>query len=168
MFVFCLPNSNILLLDYPVSSDFDILLTDIHEKEIVEKICPLFGITNLQKSTCNDYKKIKGIVWGPLSRQVAPMVLEYKGEKKDTVFIVDTGSPQTYLAQSSFNAFGLDLITRGKRFMKIHGKELLVDQSHSHFADVNVLGTDFFTGREVVLVVDYRQGKYSFTMELHR
>ena len=153
-------------MDSYVSSDFDILLTDIHEKDIVETICPLFNMKNLQESTCTDFAKIKGFVWGPCSRQVAPVTVGFRGTNKDTIFIIDSGSPQTYLANSVLMAFGLQPFRREKIPMIIHGKELYVDQSHGHFADVSVLGTDFLLQRGALVIADYELGKKEIQLEL--
>ena len=140
------------MIDSYVSPDFDIILPDIHEKDIVEIISPLF--------------KIKGFVWGPCCRQVAPIAVGYKGRNKDTIFIIDSCSPQTYLANSVLMAFGVQPVRREKIPMIIHGKELMVDLSHSNFADVSILGTDFLMQRGVLLIADYEFGKKEFLMEL--
>ena len=154
------------MIDSYVSPDFDIILPDIHEKDIVEIISPLFNMKNLQESTYTEFGKIKGFVWGPCCRQVAPIAVGYKGRNKDTIFIIDSGSPQTYLANSVWMAFGLQPFRREKIPMIIHGKELYVDQSHGHFADVSVLGTDFLLQRGALVIADYELGKKEIQLEL--
>ena len=154
------------MIDSYVSPDFDIILPDIHEKDIVEIISPLFNMKNLQESTYTEFGKIKGFVWGPCCRQVAPIAVGYKGRNKDTIFIIDSCSPQTYLANSVLMAFGVQPVRREKIPMIIHGKELMVDLSHSNFADVSILGTDFLMQRGVLLIADYEFGKKEFLMEL--
>lgn len=100
---------------------------------------------HLQEIVEADYTEINGIIWGHNKRLVAPLVVSNKNAeaKKIVIFIIGTISPQTYLTEQVFSAFGLESVARGPRNMIIHGKEMPVEQSYGSFGEVNILGSDF-------------------------
>ena len=77
------------------------------------------------------------------------------GEAVHVIFLVVTGSAYTYLSHAVYTALGyVDSIPKAAE-LNVHGVAVTVSPSpiDSHFADVNVLGQDFFRDGGVDLVV---------------
>ena len=73
------------------------------------------------------------------------------------IFLVNTGSPYTYLSPAVYASLGyVDSIPKSAE-LRVQGIAVTVSPSpaDSHFADVNVLGQDFFKDGGVDLVVQH-------------
>jgi len=69
--------------------------------------------------------------------------LNSKGDK-NVVFLFDTGSSHAHLCIETLDAFlGGSNIPNSLPTFKIHGYEVDPQLSTAHFADINVLGTNF-------------------------
>jgi hypothetical protein len=86
------------------SAEFDILLTDITEKTLRTAVAELTGISYLQDASSENEANLKvehgsGFLYGPNFRPIFPCIVKNKkGNAKWVFFVVDSGSPATYLS----------------------------------------------------------------------
>ncbi|KIX03490.1 uncharacterized protein Z518_07043 [Rhinocladiella mackenziei CBS 650.93] len=130
-------------------NNYDVLITDITENTLRTEISNVFGIDYLAKATENDAKRkidiVSGYLYGEARRAMVPCVV-HNGENDEGYwvhFLVDTGSPATFLSKKACDAIGLR--TDGPTSATIAGYTQVVRMSpvDSHFADVNTLGMDY-------------------------
>jgi hypothetical protein len=134
----------------------DLLLTDVKEDNM-RTIARNLGTSYLADASSTPTYPIIGELYGEYNRAVVNLVVSMRKRAKDVIFIVDTGSPFTYLSAATLHALGCRNIFPGTVTVEVHGRLLNVhlSPSTSHFADVNVLGTDFMFATEARLLVDY-------------
>ena len=77
----------------------------------------------------------------------------------NTLFLVDTGSPITFLRPDTLAALGFrkGIPVGAPVRVIIHGMYLYVSVSHGHFANVDLIGQDFFVAAKAHLVIDYKK-----------
>ena len=129
--------------------DFDILLTDIRGETI--RSIEIGGVKHLSMAddTGNsDPRKattLNGITFGDYRRVLVMAVLSLKSTSVNTVLLVDTSSPFTFLTKETFKALGVNIEAQPQDevLLLIHGRWLTAHLSKGHFEDVNVLGTNF-------------------------
>ena len=77
-----------------------------------------------------------------------------KGKRKEVVFLINTGVPKTYVTEKTLQSFGASP-TRIAINLQIHGINKTVEMSHSHFAEINVIGSDFLKQAQAKMLVNY-------------
>ena len=155
------------MLDAPYSpTKFDVLLTDVSSKDLHHDISNRLHKLYLSDLTNDDIDQTEGIIWGPNNRIFVAMVVRLGNKRKYVHFLVDTGSPKTYICQEVFTSFN-KMISNPNNSVSLHinGKLLSVLQSpeNSHFEDVNVLGTDYMKMLNCVLHVDFGEETVKLT-----
>jgi len=126
---------------------FDVLITDVNEKTLRTEVSKVFGIDYLAKATEEDAKRkvdvISGYLYGDGRRPMVPCVVSNADKAYWVHFIVDTGSPATFLSEKVCNA--LDLRTDASDYATIGGcyHQIRMSPARSHFVDINILGSDF-------------------------
>lgn len=139
-------------------TDFDVLLTDVHSNELHHEISSSLGTAYLENADSDDVRKANGIVWGPHNRIFVATVVKMGNKLKHVHFLVDTGSPYTYICDEVLQSFGKTVSNPHNPFsVNINGLPILVLQSpeDKHFKDINILGTDFMKTFGCVLNVDF-------------
>ena len=141
----------------------DIMLTDIDERELRTAVAEKLDVTNLSDAAAADARfPVQGIAFGPLSRVMVNLVVFRRAARLavNVIFLVGTGSPHTYCAPAVYAALGVTDTLPKSLVLDVHGVELSVSPSHAHFADVNVLGQNFFiTGGVNMALMNSRQEK---------
>jgi hypothetical protein len=142
-----------------IPTHFDVLLTDVHSKDLRHEISHRLGVQYLAEHDADDdINEIKGVVWGPHNRIFVPTVIRIGGQKKNVHFLIDTGSPKSYVSQEVFTSFNR-MISNPSNPISLHinNKPITVFQSpeNSHFEDVNVLGSDYLKTFNAILHIDY-------------
>ena len=139
-------------------TDFDVLLTDVHSDELHHDISRMLGTAYLEDADTNGAQEAVGIVWGPHNRVFVATVVMMGNKRKHVHFLVDTGSPFTYVCDEVMQSFGR-LVANPKNAFSIHinGRPVLALQSpeDKHFKDINVLGTNFMKTFGCVLTADF-------------
>ncbi|KAL0224767.1 hypothetical protein RCL1_002679 [Eukaryota sp. TZLM3-RCL] len=135
----------------------DILLTDMVLSDLNEVVEQRWNIKPLSPSTSSDQTFFSGHV---LFNRRCIVLLPVKGTSGtylDVPFIVDTGSPYTYLSRRSLQSLHKQLPDQEQSFVLIHKTRVKVYESppKSHFADFNILGGDFFEASQFVLSVNF-------------
>jgi len=127
---------------------FDIMLTDINATVLDQIAAGLFHITNLAVTEEPAKFPVEGRIWGHNHRPVVVLISQYRTRAAlKVVFVIDSSSPNTYISQRTREAMtGTSDTTAPFVHLNIHGTEMVASISppNSHFAEVNVLGADFF------------------------
>ena len=73
-------------------------------------------------------------------------VLTAKRKSLNSIMLVDTGSPYTFLTGETFEALQVNLEDQpeDQAFVLVNGQRTKAHLSKAHFEDVNVLGANFW------------------------
>jgi hypothetical protein len=123
---------------------------------------------------------VHGILYN--STSTAPRVLvtlpvSVRGRSLATHFILDTGAPRTYIAQSVLEAFGVPEVSLASEVVRINGVKASVSVSDisfddgrggtiekpCHFVGLNVLGMDFLDRAGIELSINMKTNETIFT-----
>jgi hypothetical protein len=143
--------------------DFDVLLSDINEGDLY-LIAEMEGAPYLNiSSTQEPGFPVEGLVMGMNRRYMINLSVRRKNTKhfKNVVFMIDTGSPYTFLSRTAMKA----MVGSGENIppimkLEIQGKAPVIcylSPSDKHFADVNLLGMDFLEMSRSNLVTDWQK-----------
>ena len=141
-----------------VKADFDIMFRDIPYFKVRSEIAVLLQIHHLGKSEKmpEEYRNVSGVLFGEGLRAFVPLVLDNGKKKIDVVFLVDTGSPTTFISDLTLKSLGMEFQGVPVK-LNINGYNFSVEQSRDHFMDINVLGSDFMWFTNATLTVKYSQ-----------
>ena len=135
---------------YVIPDEQDLLLTDVTDAELFGNVGELLGIQYLSEEPClNTDMNLRGIIFGQNKRLMISLLCKRKSSTTwaNIFFLVDTGSPHTYLAPSAINK----LAGAGNNICKtlntlIHSETVCIEcylsPQDKHFKDVNVLGME--------------------------
>ena len=144
---------------YIPASAYDVLITDIHESDMVD-IGSVLGHTNLADALLDgggEQFPVLGTIYGRNRRLFVPLTVAKLGKCAWCLFLIDTGSPYTYLCQDTLAALGYKESVPNLVSVKINGMNCEVAPSHGHFGNVNLLGQDFMHDARCKLYVDYSE-----------
>jgi hypothetical protein len=142
---------------------YDVLLNDITEDEL-RLIAQMDGVSYLGPSNTVPEFPVEGTIVGGNKRFMVNLLVRRRraSEYMNVVFMVDTGSPYTFLSRSAMEAVtgpGADNLPAALR-LEIHGNQSMVcymSPPDKHFADINLLGTDFLELNGAQIHVDWAQ-----------
>ena len=152
-----------------VPTDFDVLLTDVHSNELHHEISDMLNTNYLEDADNDDVQEATGTVWGPHNRIFIATIVRMSNKLKHVHFLIDTGSPSTYICDEVLQSFGKTVSNPHNPFsVHINGKPILALQSpeNMHFKDINILGTDFMKTFKCVLTVDFDKETAKLQMNL--
>ena len=143
--------------------DFDVLLNDIHESDL-HLIAQLDGVSYLNVSAETvPHFPVEGMIMGGHKRLMVNLLVRLRkaNHYRNIVFMMDTGSPYTFLSYSAMEALvgSAHNIPAALR-LEIHGTQSMVcymSPEDKHFADINLLGTDFLEMKGIQMQMDWRQ-----------
>lgn len=148
---------------YVDPSSYDLLLTDIKEQDLYVEIAKMLQTKYLQpqKEGNRGRSGVTGVLYGPYCRPVVNLVVETTRFRKavNIIFIVDTGSPSLFISKNAMRALGFNDVSQQVFQVRIGGDVYEANQSHSHFADVNLIGASFLARARASLLVDYKDLK---------
>ncbi|RGB43333.1 hypothetical protein C1646_749903 [Rhizophagus diaphanus] len=146
-----------------ILNGFDHLIVDIHSKDLHEQISKRLKIQYLSYYSPSEFKEAKGIFFGPYFRIIVSLPVQIKQKRKNVHFIVNTGSPKTYICKEVYESFGLTTsdstvhsILLNNIFTIIH-----LPPSDSHFNDINILGTEYLKIAHANLTIDFENDHIS-------
>lgn len=148
--------------------DFDVLLSDVHSNDLHHVISDRLYTSYLGNAEEGNFVEAAGIVWGSHNRVFVATVVKRKDMMKHVHFLVDTGSPYTFMCEEalkSLHALPVDPVSTVR--VHINGHAVLVHQSpkDKHFNDINVLGTDFMKTYNCILNVDFGESVATLTLD---
>ena len=110
-----------------------------------------------------------GKIWGSNQRCMLTLPVSVPGRASQLLnvhFLVDTGSPLTYLTTSALKALNFPPEELGNHYAQINGVDMMVFYSHekrrmdntvfeSHFGHTNLLGLNFLSGAKAKFEVSF-------------
>lgn len=136
--------------------EFDILITDITEADF-SRIGEELGVFRLSAADVIGSFPVTGIVYGSSHRVFVPLIVRKRRNLVNLMFLVDTGSPNTYIRKDSLIALGHTESIPSATLVEINGIGLTVYPSQGHFVNVDLLGQDFFISFGGMLNIDYKK-----------
>ncbi|GES93300.1 hypothetical protein GLOIN_2v1474342 [Rhizophagus clarus] len=106
----------------------DVLITDVKSNDLHEKVSELLYKKYLS-NTMKESDDVKGILFGEFQRPLCSMTLEIKGRVKNVHFLVDTGSPRTFVCEEALNSYKLFVTDPKAPFLA----QLFVDFDEKYF-----------------------------------
>ena len=87
------------------------------------------------------------------------LIVQMRSRAVNVFFVIDTGSPFTYLSPSTYKALGFNENVPETASVIIHGCLLAVSLSPpgQHFPDVNVLGASYLLAIGASVLVNYNR-----------
>ena len=162
----CTPSLNSVLVVDAVKflrpSDFDVLLNDIHESDLY-LFAQMDGVSYLNVSTEAPVFPVEGMIMGGHRRFMVNLLVRLRRapEFRNVVFMLDTGSPYTFLSRSAMEALvGPGVNVPAALKLEIHGAQAMVaymSPPDKHFADINLLGVDFLEMKGAQIQTNWAQ-----------
>jgi len=144
-------------------TQFDILLTDVHARDLHHDISRRLGVIYLADYIGNNLiNNVEGIIWGPNNRVFVSMIVKIGIKQKNVHMLIDTGSPNTYICNDVFSSFDKMIFNPNNHVsININGRPIAVLQSpeQSHFNDVNILGSDYLKLTNANVNINYAEDK---------
>jgi len=147
---------------------FDILLMDICSKDLRETIPKKLNIEYLSDSLQEFNDDINGIMYGSKFRLFCATTVKIKNKIKVIHFLVDTGSPMTYICEEVLNAFGVSLADPDQFIsVRINNRQasIMMSPTGSHFKEVNVIGMEFMKLFDAELHVYFSKSCFSLKFD---
>jgi len=143
--------------------DFDVLLTDMAESDL-RLMAQMDGVGYLNVSSeTTPLFPVQGSVMGAHRRLMVNLLVRKHRTQRymNVIFMIDTGSPYTFLSASAMAALSgaranVPKMTR----LEIHGVHPMVcymSPPDKHFSDINLLGMDFLELKQAQLDIDWTQ-----------
>src|SRR6266498_4020162 len=147
---------------YPADK-YDILLTDVNSTDIHEEISKKLNIEYLSNSYSAELEEVNGIIFGLNYRIFLSLPVKVKKETKNIHFLLDTGSPRTYICEEALNSFKATIVNRTYKTVLVNNRPIIVlpPPSGSHFTDVNVLGMDYLQTFHAKVTMDFENKQFS-------
>lgn len=135
---------------------YDVLITDIQESDILQIGLELEH-DNLADATEDAAFPVNGTFYGENLRLFVALTVKKKNKLRWVLFLLDTGSPHTFLRTDTYDALGFTTIPRSTQ-VAINGVDVAVAPSHDHFHNINLLGQNFMKAAQLCLSVNYVTG----------
>ncbi|KIX03015.1 uncharacterized protein Z518_06565 [Rhinocladiella mackenziei CBS 650.93] len=131
--------------------DCHVSFTDMDNDTLQSEISKLVDIPYLQEATTDEAGKvareIHGFLYGRELRMILPCVLKIKNNARWVFFVVNQGSPLTFISKHArvAQAFGLGFeeTLSWNTTIAGHPNPVYLSPSDSHFSELNLLGMDF-------------------------
>lgn len=136
----------------------DLLLTDVKEEDLKYSIATELGVEFLSQPIEEPKWPLDGILFGHNYRPFVCMQVKRKSISRNVFFLVDTGSPHTYLSATTIDALGIKDVVPDNFSVEVHGVKVNVNMSpikSQKGQDINVLGSDSLSRHKAFLEVDY-------------
>lgn len=135
---------------------FDVVLADISKADLALITREFFGFENLSAATPADAGfPARGVVVGVNRRVFVPLAVRHESSAVRVLFVVDTGSPYTFLCEDTLRTLGFVGELPSSLNLFLNDMKICVGVSHRHFASVNLLGTDFLFFAKASVAVNF-------------
>ena len=155
---------------YIIPDKQDLLLTDVTDAELFGNVGELLGVQYLSESPrLIQSDMLKGIIFGQNKRLMISLLCKRKSSTNwvNIFFLVDTGSPHTYLAPSAMNRLsGANNNICKTLNTLIHSESVCIEchlsPQDKHFKDVNVLGMEAMSKLDFsIFHIDFNANEFS-------
>ena len=136
---------------------YDVLLTDIQEKDITHVGIDLEH-TNLSNADEDGKFPVLGTFYGENHRLFVALTVKKRSLRIWVLFLLDIGSPHTFLCADTLESLGYIEHVPPSTQVEINGVTVPVSPSHGHFTNINLLGQNYMKAAQLQLCVDYLQG----------
>lgn len=150
----------------------DILLSDVknerreNEEGVVTlgEIAQAMGFENRRETTTLATSPLQGVVIGRYNRPFVRCVLKLRSKQIEVAFLVDTGGTCTFIGKPTWDVLMAGAEDTGETTIKltINGEtrqEATLSPQDKHFADIDLIGTDFLSHMDARFSVDYGKKK---------
>ena len=139
----------------------DLFLLDIQYETLLE-IGEIMEIQYLGENIEIPSFPVTGLIFMPNGRLMVNLVCSLDRPRINIIFMIDTGSPVTYLSQQAIQALVADplVIIPKSLIVRIHDGTVMichVSPQDKHFADVNVLGMDYLSSSQLSINLNYKE-----------
>ena len=136
---------------------YEVMITKIQDTDL-QSIGDRLGVHRLSIANREDaVLPVYGIMRGISVRMFIPLVVSHKEASLHVIFLMDTGSPNTYLRVDTFEKLGFRENIISDANVDVQGTTLTVYPWHSHFENVDLLGQDFMALHNVRMISDYKR-----------
>lgn len=144
------------IVDAPIM--LDVLISDVDSNKLHGKLSEILNKKYLSNTT-QESDNVEGILFGDFQRLFCTMTLNVKGIVRNVHFLVDTGSPRTYICEEVLNKYNMHILYPDDPFVvKLNKREISVKVSQEErYKDLNLLGTDFLHAYGAKLFVDFEE-----------
>ena len=136
---------------------FDILISDIGEEDLM-LLSKELEVANLSDAVAEGTFPVSGTFYGDYLRIFVPLTVTKRRTCRWVLFLLDTGSPYTFLRADTFDALGFTESVPKSAQVSINGVNMSVSPSHGHFENINLLGQNFLKAANLDLAVSYKRG----------
>ena len=165
-----------LVIDDPnhiAPSSQDLLLTDVTQEILNTQIAPELEVDYLSASEAENASfPVTGILFGLNQRLMVNLLVRRKESHKflNIIFLVDTGSPVSYLCDEAISALigkdnalpkFINVFVQGDQVLECH-----LSPPDGHFHDVNVIGMDFLAMHNLSIQISYKRRKFQLHGEM--
>lgn len=149
--------------DLSIILEYDVLVTDIVEDDFA-RIGQELGVLRLSPGRVIP-RVVAGLIYKDNKRIFVPLVVEKRDRSVNVLFLLDTGSPATFLRKDTLNALGHEESIPEDSHVLIEGRGCLVRPSVRHYENVDLLGQDFLDKADALLTVDYKRREVKLTFQ---
>ncbi|RIB16075.1 hypothetical protein C2G38_1538483 [Gigaspora rosea] len=155
------------MIDDLLIEKFDIQPNGVGSKELHGEVSKRLKIEYLSDYfRTKELKEVNGIIFGYNLGIFISLPVKIKQQVKNVHFLVDTGSPRTYICGEVYESLNITFNSTVPR-MLINNKPTLVHLPpiDSHFTDVNVLGAEYLKISGARLFANYEDEDISLLFE---
>ncbi|CAG8684494.1 27737_t:CDS:1, partial [Dentiscutata erythropus] len=153
---------------FDVEERFDIQLNGIGSKELHGEISKRLNIEYLSDYlNTKELKEVTGIIYGYNIAIFVSLPVKVKHQVKNVHFLIDTGSPRTYVCGEVYDSFKITVNNSTVPRVLINSKPIFAHLSpnESHFTDINVLGSEYLKLTGARLFANYEDEDISILFE---
>ncbi|CAB4483165.1 hypothetical protein RhiirA5_379087 [Rhizophagus irregularis] len=137
--------------------------SDVKSKDLYEKVSEILNVKYLSDTT-QELDEVNGILYGYSNRFFGVMTMNINDKIKNLIFLIDTGSPKTYITKEVLDSYLPNITNTYNPFSVILNKRHIavnVSPVGSTFSDLNILGTDYMSVYRAKLDADFKQKNFS-------
>ncbi len=129
-------------------------LTDVNHKILSGEIAKDMGLKHLAPAAAPALWPPPSLMYGFANRLIVCLPTStLRGPAVNIFYLLDTGSPNTYLSSNALNALGVEVVTSSMSVI-VNGLQDHANPSPAHHSDISLLGMRWFVANGVRIEVD--------------
>lgn len=141
--------------------------SDVKSKDLHEKVSKILNVKYLSDST-QELDEVNGILYGQSNRFFGVMTMKIYDKIKNLIFLIDTGSPRTYISKEVLNSYLPNISKTHNPFSVVLNKRHVavnISPAGTTFSDLNILGTDYMSIYRAKLYADFKQKNFNIKLK---